>query len=98
MRIFGRPEYGIIFVTFFISIALRGLMDVYVYDINPYSRDIFLEIWRGDFVFNKYWQGILGFFAIWGYIWGKMCGAHLMVVYHRGEWKKGTICRRLLGC
>ena len=98
MRILGASEYGTIFVTFFISFALRGLIDVYVYDINPYSRDIFLEIWHGNFVFDKYWQAIIGFFMIFGYVWGKMCGAHLMVVYNRGEWKKGSICRRLLGC
>ena len=97
MRIFGASEYGIVFVTFLISMALRGLLDVYVYDINPYSRDIFLEIWQGNFIFDKYWQFIIGFFALFGYVWGKMCGAHLMVVYNRGEWKKGTICRRLLG-
>ena len=98
MRIFGRTEYGKVFVTFFVSIALRGLVDVYIYNTNPYSRDIFLEIWQGNFIFDKYWQFILGFFTLWGYIWSKMCGAHLMVVYHRGEMKEGTVCRRLLGC
>ena len=54
MRIFGASEYGIVFVTFFISMALRGLLDTYVYEINPYSRDIFLEIWQGNFIFDKY--------------------------------------------
>lgn len=98
MRILGQTEYGMVFITFFISMALRGLVDVYVYDINPYSRDIFIEMWQGNFIFDKYWQAILGFFTIFGYVWGKMCGAHIMVVYHRGEWRKGTICRRLLRC
>ena len=97
MRIFGASEYGIVFVTVFISMGLRGLLDKYVYDINPYSKDIFLEIWQGNFIFDKYWQFIFGFFAIFGYVWGKMCYAHFMVIYDRGELKKGTICRRLLG-
>ena len=97
MRIFGQSEYGIIFVTLFISLVLRGLVDVYVYDMYPWSRDIVTELWQGNFIFDKYWQFIFGFFAFWGYIWGKICGGMIKVICDRDDWRKGTICRRLLG-
>jgi hypothetical protein len=97
MRIFGQSEYGMVVVTFFISIVLRGLVDVYMYDMKPYSRDVVLELWQGNFIFDKYWQFICGFFSFWGYVWGHMCSAHVKVIYDRGEMEKGTICRRLLG-
>ncbi len=98
MRIYGRREYGILFITLLISIVLRGIVDLTVYNIPPYSRDIIKEIWRGEFVFDKYWQFTLLYCSIFGYIWGKMCGGHFKVILNRGEAHKGTICRRLLGC
>ena len=98
MRIYGRREYGIIIVTLFVSFLIRGIVDTTVYDIDPFSRDIVKEIWQGEFVFDKYWQFTLLYCSIFGYIWGKCVGGHLKVILNRGEAKKGTICRRLLGC
>lgn len=97
MRIYGRKEYGIMLVTLLFAFLIRGIVDLTVYEIQPYSRDIIKEIWRGEFVFDKYWQFTLLYCSIFGYVWGKMCGAHVKVMYDRGEVKKGTICRRLLG-
>jgi hypothetical protein len=98
MIIYGRREYGLLFITLLLSILLRGIVDLTLYKTKPYSRDILYEIWQGEFVFDKYWQFILIFFSVYGYIWGKMCGAHVKVILNRGEADKGTICRRLLGC
>ena len=97
MRIYGRREYGIIVVTLFLGFLIRGIVDLTVYEIQPFSRDIVKEIWRGEFLFDKYWQFTLLYCSIFGYVWGRMCGAHFKVMYNRGEVKKGTICRRLLG-
>jgi len=97
MIIFGRSEHGIMFVTIFLSMLIRGLIDTYVYNITPYSRDIFLEIWQGAFLYDKYWQSVLSFFLVFGYIWGKLCGGHLKAIENRGEKDKGSLCYRLLG-
>ena len=98
MIIYGRKEYGITIVTLLLSFLIRGIVDLTVYERPPYSRDLLKEIWQGEFVFDKYWQFTLLYCSIFGYVWGKMCGGHLKVMYNRGEAKKGTICRRLIGC
>tara|TARA_B000000477_G_C5945243_1_gene165452 strand:- start:164 stop:460 length:297 start_codon:yes stop_codon:yes gene_type:complete len=97
MIIFGRKEYGIMFVTLIISMLMRALIDMYVYNISPFSRDIFLEIWQGTFLYDKYWQFIFGFFLPFGYVWGNLCAGHLKAIVNRGEMHKGSLCYRILG-
>ena len=98
MIINGQTEYGFILFTFLISITLRGLIDTYVYEIEPYSRDLGKELWGGEFIFDKYWQSVIFGFAIWGYVWAKICAAHVKVIIDRGEEKQGTLCRRIMRC
>tara|TARA_B100001287_G_C22683214_1_gene531717 strand:- start:1183 stop:1479 length:297 start_codon:yes stop_codon:yes gene_type:complete len=97
MIIYGRREYGIIVVTLFLGFLIRGIVDLTVYEIQPFSRDIVKEIWRGEFLFDKYWQFTLLYCSIFGYVWGKMCGAHFKVICKRDEIEKGTLCYRILG-
>ena len=97
MIIFGRREHSIMFVTLILSMFMRALIDTYVYNISPFSRDIFFEIWQGTFIYDKYWQFIFGFFIPFGYVWGKLCGGHLKAIENRGETDKGSLCYRLLG-
>ena len=98
MIIFGRREHSIMLVTLILSMFMRVLIDTYVYNIPPFSRDIFLEIWQGNYLYNdKYWQLIFGIFIPFGYVWGKLCGGHLQAIINRGETDKGSLCYRLLG-
>ena len=97
MIIYGRREYGILFVTIMLSIFLRGLVDIKLYNISPYSRDLINDIWLGKFLSDSYWRFILVFFSLFGYVWGKICGGHVKVICKRDEIEKGTLCYRILG-
>ena len=44
MIIYGRREYGLLFITLLLSILLRGIVDLTLYKTKPYSRDILYEI------------------------------------------------------
>jgi hypothetical protein len=99
MRVFGNTEYGMMWVTVTLSVILRIMLDIYVYDVPPYERDMFVDIWYGKFLYDRYWWGIMGVLTVYGYVWGRLCEGHLEVIQKRGwrERKKGSLCRRMLG-
>jgi hypothetical protein len=99
MIIFGRREYSIIMVTFMVSVLTRMVLDTYMFNVVPYGRDIFYDIWQGKFLYDKYWLVLMTALAAQGYMWGKFCEGHLSVISNRGdeERKKGSLCYRIFG-
>ena len=99
MIINNNREYALIMVTFMLSASIRILLDVYVYDEEPYHRDLFYELWMGNFVWDRYWGVIVLVLSINGAIWRYLINGDLKVLGYKSceERRKGTICRRICG-
>ena len=99
MIINNNSEYALILVTFILSVSIRLLLDIYIYDEKPYHRDLFYELWMGNFVWDRYWGGIMLALTINGAIWHYLVNGHVRVLMGKSyeEREKGTICRRLCG-
>lgn len=99
MIINNNREYGLLLVTFILSVSTRILLDLYVYDEKPYHRDLFYELWMGNFIWDRYWGGIMLAICINGVIWHYLVNGHVRVLMGKSyeERRKGTICRRICG-
>lgn len=99
MIINNNREYALLLVTFILSVSIRILLDLYIYDEKPYHRDLFYELWMGNFVWDRYWAGIMLALTINGVIWHYLVNGHVRVLMGKSyeERKKGTICRRICG-